>query len=83
MAGIPVSEEQKAFFDITNHRIVHTPDYLLAQNAFLKNKVASLQVLYCYLQHLEAGVLFLSNLSERLSYTFAVKRIYRILSAIS
>ena len=45
MADIPVSEEQKAFFVITNDRIVHTPDYLLAQNASLKNRVASLQVL--------------------------------------
>lgn len=33
---IPVSEEQKASFDITNDRTVHTPDYLLAHNALLK-----------------------------------------------
>ena len=32
---IPVSEEQKAFFHITNAKTVHT-DFLLAQNAFLK-----------------------------------------------
>lgn len=33
---IPGSEEQKASFDITNDRTVHTPDYLLAHNALLK-----------------------------------------------
>ena len=77
---IPVSEELKAFLDVMNHRTVHASNDLFTENASLKYKVASLQVLFSFHNHSSiwggggGEVLFLSNLSEHLSCTFAAKR---------